>query len=83
LVKWDGTPRYSSSLPGLIMQAMIGDMCDGCYTNKHPNCMRKSTLPPYLWFMDTVLQKNVCPLGHKTQGCGSFLTALYAVHSDY
>jgi hypothetical protein len=36
-----------------------------------------------LWLVDTVLKRNVCPLGHKTQRIGDFLAALYAFHKKY
>jgi hypothetical protein len=57
--------------------------CVGRYANKHRNCTSKSKLPPALRFVDSVLQKNVCPLGHKIQRRGAFLQALYAVHRGY
>jgi hypothetical protein len=66
LVRWKGTPRCGIFPTSLTVQEMVDDMCGGQYTNEHCNCTSKSLLTPYLWFVDTVLQKNVCPLGHKT-----------------
>jgi hypothetical protein len=83
LVHNDGTPKYGPFLTGPLVQAMIDDMCDVRYTNDIRNCTSKSMLSPALWFVDTVFQKKVCPLGNKTHRHGTFLHALYACHKGY
>jgi hypothetical protein len=40
-------------------------------------------LPHHLLLVDSVLKKNVCPLGHKTQRMGDVLAALYAFDKKY
>jgi hypothetical protein len=73
LVHSDGTPRYGPFPTSRSVQAMIDDMCVGQYTNELRKCTSKSMMPLALWFVDSMLQKNVCPLGHKTQRRGTFL----------
>ena len=51
----------------LTIEDIVGDMCEGQFANQHKNATSKSKLPPQLWFVDFVLHRNVCPLGHKTQ----------------
>ena len=53
-------------------------MCVGQYTEGHNNAGTRYKLPPQLWLLDSILQRNVCPLGHKTQQRDQFLQALYA-----
>jgi hypothetical protein len=48
------------------IEDIVGDMCEGQFADQHKNAASKSKLPPQLWFVDFVLQRNVCPLGHKT-----------------
>jgi hypothetical protein len=50
----------------LTTEDIVGDMCEGQFTDQHKNAASKSKLPPQLWFVDFMLQRNVCPLGHKT-----------------
>jgi hypothetical protein len=57
----------------LTLEDIISDMCEGQYANKHKNAASKVKIPPQLWFVDVVLQKNACPLGHKTQRRDIFL----------
>jgi hypothetical protein len=51
----------------LTIEDVVGDMCMGQFANRHKNAASKSKLPPQLWFVDFVLQMNVCPLGHKSK----------------
>jgi hypothetical protein len=51
----------------LTIEDIVSDMCEGQYANWHQNVANKAKIPPKLWFMDVVLHRNVCPLGHKTQ----------------
>jgi hypothetical protein len=67
----------------LTTEEIIEDMCEGRYVDQYRNATSKAKLPPQLWFVDFVLQRNVCPLGHKTQRQNFFLTALYAFHKGY
>jgi hypothetical protein len=64
-VRRDGTPHYGSPSSDLTTLIMVEGMCNGRFINEYYNCTSKSLLPPRLWFVDTVLTKNVCPLGHK------------------
>ena len=51
--------------------------------DKHNNAASKAKMPPKLWFVDIVLQRNMCPLGHKTQRRDLFLSALYLFYKGY
>jgi hypothetical protein len=51
----------------LTIEDIISNMCEGQYADRHKNAASKAKIPLKLWFVDVVLQKNVCPLGHKTQ----------------
>ncbi len=53
------------------------------YADSKNNCTSKEKLPSRLWLVDTVLKRNVCLLGHKTQRSGDFLAVLYAFHKKY
>jgi hypothetical protein len=71
-------------LPSMLTtEDIVGDMCVGQFANRHKNATSKSKLPPQLWFVDFVLQRNVCPLGHKTQRLDLFLAALYSFYKGY
>jgi hypothetical protein len=61
----------------LTLEDIILDMCEGQYAYKHRNAASKAKIPQNLWFIDMVLYRNVCPLGHKTQRWDIFLSALY------
>jgi hypothetical protein len=69
--------------PMLTVEHIVLDMCEGQFADRHKNAATKSRLPPQLWFVDNVLQKNVCPLGHKTQRRDLFLTALYSFYRGH
>jgi hypothetical protein len=62
---------------------IIEDMCAGQYANDKRNAGSQSKLPPQLWLVDSILQRNVCPLGHKMQRHDQFLQALYAFHKGH
>jgi hypothetical protein len=64
----------------LTLKDIVSDMCEGQYANKHQNVASKAKIPRNLLFIDKVLYRNVCPLGHKTQRRDMFLNALYAFH---
>jgi hypothetical protein len=49
--------------PMLTVENIVSDMCEGQFADRHKNDATKSRLPPQLWFVDNVLQKNVYPLG--------------------
>jgi hypothetical protein len=61
---------------------IIEDMCAGQYVDDKNNVGNRSKLPPQLWLVDS-LQRNMCPLGHKTQRHDQFLQALYAFHKGH
>jgi hypothetical protein len=67
----------------LTTEDIVGDMYEGQFAYQHKNASSKSKLPPQLWFVDFVMQRNVCPLGHKTQILDLFLTALYSFYKGY
>jgi hypothetical protein len=67
----------------LTLKDIISDMCEGQYADKHWNAVSKAKIPRNLLFIDMVLYKNVCPLGHKTQRQDMFLSALYAFHRGF
>jgi hypothetical protein len=67
----------------LTTEDIILDMCEGQFADKHKNAASKVKMPPQLWFVDVVLQRNVCPLGHKTQRRDMFLNTLYSFHKGY
>ena len=50
----------------LTIKDIVSDMCEGQYADSHCNATSKANIPPKLWFVDVVLYRNVCPLGHKT-----------------
>jgi hypothetical protein len=54
------------------------DMCAGQYADEKNNTGSRSKLPLQLWLVDSILQRNVCPLGHKIQRCNQFIQVLYA-----
>jgi hypothetical protein len=76
------SPRYTEP-PVFDLHMIVQDMCDGAYENRKRNCTSKAKLPSRLWLVDTVLKKNVCPMGHKIQRTGPFLAALYAFHKKH
>jgi hypothetical protein len=67
----------------LTLEDIVSDMCEGQYVDKHWNATSKAKIPRNLWFIDMVLYRNVCPLGHKTQRQDMFLSALYAFHKGF
>jgi hypothetical protein len=67
----------------LTLKDIISDMCEGQYVDKHRNVASKAKIPLNLWFIDMVLYRNVCPLGHKTQRQDMFLSALYLFHRGF
>jgi hypothetical protein len=51
----------------LTLEDIIFDMCGGQYADDRRNVASKTKIPRNLLFIDMVLYRNVCPLGHKTQ----------------
>jgi hypothetical protein len=51
----------------LTLEDIVFDMCEGQYTDSRCNAANKTKIPRNLLFIDMVLYRNVCPLGHKTQ----------------
>jgi hypothetical protein len=62
----EANDQWIAHPPMLTVEDIVSDMCEGQFADRHKNAATKSRLPPQLWFVDNVLQKNVCPLGHKT-----------------
>jgi hypothetical protein len=67
----------------LTVEDIVTDMCDGHFADGHRNAASKTKIPRNLLFIDMVLYRNVCPLGHKTQRRDLFLSALYAFHRSF
>jgi hypothetical protein len=62
---------------------IIDDMCGGKYADNKNNAGSRSKLPPQLWLVDSILYRNVCPLGHKTQRRDPFIQALYGFYKGH
>jgi hypothetical protein len=67
----------------LTLKDIISNMCDGQYADDHRNAASKTKIPRNLLFIDMVLYRNVCPLGHKTQRRDLFLSTLYSFHRGF
>jgi hypothetical protein len=67
----------------LTIEDIISNMCEGQYADSYHNAASKAKIPLKLWFVDVVLYRNVCPLGHKTQRRDMFLSALYLFHRGF
>ena len=67
----------------LTTEDIVSDMFQGQFADRHKNAASKVKMPPQLWFMDVILQKNMCPLGHKIQRWDLFLNALYSFYKGY
>jgi hypothetical protein len=50
----------------LTLKDIVSDMCEGQYADSHRNAASKTKIPRNLLFIDMVLYRNMCPLGHKT-----------------
>jgi hypothetical protein len=69
--------------PMLTLEDIVSDMCEGQYAYSHWNATSKTKIPRNLLFIDMVLYRNMCPLGHKTQRWDLFLSALCAFHRGF
>jgi hypothetical protein len=67
----------------LTLEDIVSDMCEGQYADDRRNVASKTKIPRNLLFIDMVLYRNVCPLGHKTQRRDLFLSALYSFHGGF
>jgi hypothetical protein len=67
----------------LTLEDVVSDMCEGQYADDRRNAASKTKIPWNLLFIDMVLYRNVCPLGHKTQRRDLFLSALYSFHRGF
>jgi hypothetical protein len=67
----------------LTLEDIVSDMCEGQYADDRRNAASKTKIPQNLLFIDMVLYRNVCPLGHKTQRRDLFLSALYSFHRGF
>jgi hypothetical protein len=67
----------------LTLEDIVFDMCEGQYANSHWNAASKTKILQNLLFIDMVLYRNVCPLGHKTQRRDLFLSDLYVFHRGF
>ena len=62
----------------LTTEDIVSDMYEGQFADSHRNAASKAKIPLKFWFVDVVLYRNMCPLGHKTQRRDMFLSALGA-----
>jgi hypothetical protein len=67
----------------LTLEDIVSDMCEGQYADSRQNAASKMKIPRNLLFIDMVLYRNVCPLGHETQRRDLFLSALYSFYRDF
>jgi hypothetical protein len=67
----------------LTLEDIVSDMYEGQYADDRRNAASKTKIPQNLLFIDMVLYRNVCPLGHKTQRRDLFLSALYSFHRGF
>jgi hypothetical protein len=67
----------------LTLEDIVSDMCEGQYADDRQNAASKTKIPRNLFFIDMVLYRNVCPLGHKTQRRDLFLSAFYSFHRGF
>jgi hypothetical protein len=67
----------------ITLEDIVFDMCEGQYADDRRNAASKTKVPQNLLFIDMVLYRNVCPLGHKTQRWYLFLSALYLFHRGF
>jgi hypothetical protein len=67
----------------LTLEDIVSNMCEGQYADDRRNAASKTKIPWNLLFIDMVLYRNVCPLGHKTQRRDLFLSALYSFHREF
>jgi hypothetical protein len=67
----------------LTLDDIVSNMCKGQYADSRRNAANKMKIPRHLLFIDMVLYRNVCPLGHKTQRRDIFLSALYAFYRGF
>jgi hypothetical protein len=67
----------------LTLEDIISNMCEGQYADSRRNAASKTKIFRNFLFIDMVLFKNVCPLGHKTQRRDLFLSALYSFYRGF
>jgi hypothetical protein len=79
----DPRGRFGEYPPHCDLHFIIRDMFGGAYGDSRRTCAKRAQLPPHLLLVDSVLKKNVCLLGHKTQRIGDILFALYAFEKRY
>jgi hypothetical protein len=79
----DPRGRFGEYPPHCDLHFIIRDMFGGAYGDERRTCAKRAQLPHYLLLIDSVLKKNVCPLGHKAQRIGDVLVALYAFEKKY
>jgi hypothetical protein len=79
----DPRGRFGEYPPHCDLHFIIRDMFGGAYDNDRSTCVKIAQLPHHLLLVDSVLKKNVYPLGHKTLRIGDVLAALYAFERQY
>jgi hypothetical protein len=58
--------QMDAQLESYYISKIIEDMCAGQYADHKNNAGNWSKLSLQLWLVDSILYRNVCPLGHKT-----------------
>jgi hypothetical protein len=79
----DPRGKFGEYPPHCDLHFIIRDMFGGAYGDIRRTCAKRAQLSPHLLLVDSILKKNVCPLGHKTQRIGDVLAALYAFENRY
>jgi hypothetical protein len=79
----DPRGRFGEYLPHCDLHFIIRDMYGGAYGDDRRTCAKRAQLPHHLLLLNSMLKKNVCPLGHKTHRIGDVLATLYAFEKKY
>jgi hypothetical protein len=79
----DPRSKFGEYPPHCDLHFIIRDMFRGAYGEERHTCAKRAQLPPHLLLVDSILKKNVCPLGHKTQRIGDVLASFYAFERNY
>ena len=75
--------QLDKQLEPFYASEIIEDMCEGQNADEKNNAGSRSKLPPQLWLVDSIMQRNVCPIERKTQRRDQFLQALYTFYKGH
>jgi hypothetical protein len=79
----DPSGRFGEYPPHCDLHFIVTSKFGGIYGDSKSTCIKIAQLPPSLLLVDSVLKRNVCPLGHKAQRIGDILTAFYVFEEKY